>query len=104
MIPSLVFGPTGVETITMTASSTAAGITSSALTNVAGKPAIWAEVTAMDYPILYAFGTDPVTATFGHILGEDQTMILSCPGDIKNFKFCSKVLTSNATVIITPKF
>ena len=104
MQSSLIYGPTAVETFSMTASSTAQSLTAANLLNTASEKAIWAEITAIDYAILYAFGTDPVSSSFGHILGADQTMTLSSPGDIRSFKFASKIAGSNATVVITPKF
>lgn len=104
MIPSLPYGPTADETFYQDASSTAAELTAAKLTSAAGKKAIWAEITAMDYAIIYAFGTSPVTGSFGHVLGADQTMIVSSPGDIDSFQFAAKVAGACARVVITPKF
>ena len=104
MNSSTPYGPTADETFYQDASSTPAALTSANLVDAYDRKAIWAEITAMDYAIIYAFGTNPTTGSFGHILGADQTMILSSPGDVAKFKFAAKVAGACARVVITPKF
>ncbi len=60
-------------------------------------------ITCETYDIRFAWGTDPVIDGVGHLLVVGQSLKLTNPKQITDFRFIDKTLQENAVLMITPE-
>lgn len=92
-------------TITMTASDVVQSIAAANLTNADSKAAISALITCETYNIRFTCSaTNPTQAGLGHLLLANQSLKISNPSALRNFKFINAVNGSNAILQISIEF